>query len=59
MLIGMLVDEGTLRWTDLVSDYIPDFALFDEFANARCTVADLLAHKTVRVLYVVGSARFV
>ena len=56
MLIGMLVDEGTLRWTDLVSDYIPDFALFDEFANARCTVADLLAHKTVRL---VGSARFV
>ncbi len=36
-----------LSWTDLVSSYIPEFVLMDEFADARCTIADLLAHVRV------------
>ena len=46
-LVGMMVDEGLVGWNDLVSDYLPDWKLYDEFANKRSTVADLLAHKTV------------
>ncbi len=44
MVLGMLVDEGLLSWTDAVATYLPDFVLMDPFANARCTIADLLAH---------------
>jgi hypothetical protein len=46
MLVGMLVEEGLLSWTDLVSDHLPGFALNDAWASQRVTIADLLAHKT-------------
>jgi CubicO group peptidase (beta-lactamase class C family) len=42
--IGMLVDEGKLRWTDKVRDVLPDFALNDPFVSAELTVRDLLTH---------------
>ena len=50
MLLGQLVSAGLLKWTDPVSMYLPEFVLMDEFADSRCTIADLLAHKTVRAL---------
>jgi CubicO group peptidase (beta-lactamase class C family) len=45
MLVSMMVEEGRLKWTDHVADHLPGFALYDEFANARATVIDLLAHR--------------
>ncbi len=42
--IGMLVDEGKLKWTDKVVDILPYFKLYDDYATKNFTVEDLLAH---------------
>lgn len=43
--LGLLVDEGKLRWDDPVSKYVPDFQLFDPAATHDLTVRDLLCHR--------------
>jgi len=42
--IGMLVDEGKLKWTDKVSDVYPALKLYDNYVNSELTVKDLLTH---------------
>ena len=44
--MGMLVDEGKLKWTDKVSDIYPAFKLYDSYASSETTVRDLLTHNT-------------
>ncbi len=44
--LGMLVDAGLLDWHDKVSQYLPDFALFDLFATCEMRVLDLLIHNS-------------
>ena len=44
--IGMLVDEGKLRFDDRVIDYLPDFRLYDPYATRETTIRDLLTHRT-------------
>lgn len=44
--IGMLVDDGKLKWTDKVSDYIEAFDLSDDYVASQITVEDLLAHRS-------------
>ena len=44
--IGMLVDEGKIKWTDKVTDIYPAFKLYDDYASAETTVKDLLTHNT-------------
>jgi CubicO group peptidase (beta-lactamase class C family) len=44
--IGMLVQEGKLRWDDLVTDYLPWFRLNDEHASHLLTIRDLLCHRS-------------
>ena len=44
--LGMLVDEGKLRWDDRVIDYLPDFRLYDPWVTRELTVRDLLTHRT-------------
>lgn len=44
--IGMLVDEGKLRWDDRVIDIIPEFRLYDSYATRETTIRDLLTHRT-------------
>ncbi|MGI4886296.1 MAG: serine hydrolase [Janthinobacterium lividum] len=44
--LGLLVDEGKLRWDDKVTDYIPEFKLYDPYATAEFTVRDLLCHRS-------------
>lgn len=44
--IGILVDEGKLKWTDKVSDIYPALKLYDNYANSEITVKDLLTHNT-------------
>jgi CubicO group peptidase (beta-lactamase class C family) len=43
--IGMLVDEGKVRWDDPVTNYIPGFQLRDPYATREVTVRDLLTHR--------------
>jgi CubicO group peptidase (beta-lactamase class C family) len=44
--LGMLVDEGKLRWEDRVIDHLPDFRLFDPYVTSELTVRDLLTHRS-------------
>ena len=47
-LVGMLVDEGRMRWDDPVETYLPEFKLAVQSAdpNARATLRDVLSHRT-------------
>ena len=44
--LGMLVDEGKLKWDDPVTKYLPDFRLSDPWVTSQITVRDLLTHRT-------------
>jgi CubicO group peptidase (beta-lactamase class C family) len=44
--MGMLVDEGKVKWTDKVSDIYPALKLYDNYANSEITVKDLFTHNT-------------
>jgi len=42
--IGMLVDEGKLKWDDKLKEVLPDFRLYDPYVSDEITVRDLLRH---------------
>lgn len=42
--IGMLVDEGKLKWDDKLKDVLPGFRLYDPYVGDEITVRDLLRH---------------
>jgi CubicO group peptidase (beta-lactamase class C family) len=42
--LGILVDQGRLKWDDKVKDYIPDFVMYDRYVTREFTIRDLLAH---------------
>jgi CubicO group peptidase (beta-lactamase class C family) len=44
--MGILVDEGKVKWTDRVSDIYPELKLADNYANSELTVKDLFTHNT-------------
>ncbi|MBL8271337.1 serine hydrolase [Steroidobacter sp.] len=44
--IGLLVDEGKLKWDDRVIDHLPAFQLSDGWLTEHVTIRDLLAHRT-------------
>ena len=44
MAMGMLVDEGKMKWDDKVIDHLPDFQLIDPYITADARVKDLLTH---------------
>jgi len=43
--IGMLVDEGKLRWDDRVTKILPSFQLADPYVTRELTIRDLLTHR--------------
>lgn len=43
--IGMLVDEGKVRWDAPVTTYLPGFQLADPYVTREITVRDLLTHR--------------
>jgi CubicO group peptidase (beta-lactamase class C family) len=43
--LGMLVDEGKVRWDDPVTRYLPSFQLYDPYVTREITVRDLLTHR--------------
>lgn len=45
-LVGMLVDEGKLRWDDKVSDRLPGFQLYDPYVTREITIRDILCHRS-------------
>ncbi|MGK6350386.1 serine hydrolase [Parapedobacter sp. DT-150] len=42
--LAMLVEEGKLKWEDRVTEYLPWFALSDDYVTQHLTVRDLLVH---------------
>ena len=44
--LGMLVDEGKLKWDDKVTDYIPDFKMYNPYVTEDFTIRDLLTHRS-------------
>ena len=44
--LGMLVDEGKLKWDDKVTDYVPEFRLYDPYVTEAFTIRDLLTHRS-------------
>jgi CubicO group peptidase (beta-lactamase class C family) len=44
--IGVLVDQGNLKWNKPISDYLPYFQLSDTLANNHSTLIDILCHRT-------------
>ena len=44
--LALLVDEGKITWADKVTDYIPDFQLYDPWVTREFTIKDLLIHNS-------------
>lgn len=44
--IGILVDEGKLKWSDKVIKYLPDFKLSDPWITKNIEISDLLSHRS-------------
>jgi CubicO group peptidase (beta-lactamase class C family) len=43
--LGMLVDEGKVRWDDPVTKYLPSFEMYDPWITREVTVRDLITHR--------------
>lgn len=44
--LGILIDEKKLKWDDKVTDYIPEFKMYDPYVTAEFTIRDLLTHRS-------------
>ena len=44
-IIGMLVQEGKLKWDDKVKKFLPYFALYDPWVSDNVTIRDILSHR--------------
>jgi CubicO group peptidase (beta-lactamase class C family) len=53
--LGMLVDEGKIKWSDTVHTYIPDLQLYNPYVTKELMISDILSHRSgiedVGVLY--------
>jgi len=54
--VGILVDEGRLKWDDPIVQYLPDFAMHESWATKEATIRDMLSHRSgmgraMRMLY--------
>jgi CubicO group peptidase (beta-lactamase class C family) len=44
--LGLLVEEGKLRWDGRVVDYLPWFQMWDPYVTRELTIRDLLVHRS-------------
>jgi len=44
--LGILVDEGKIKWDDKVQTYIPEFKLYNPYVSEEFTIRDLLTHRS-------------
>ena len=44
--LGMLVDEKKIKWDDKVTDYLPEFKMYDPYVTDAFTIRDLLTHRS-------------
>ncbi len=43
--LGILVDEGKIKWTDPVKKYLPYLQLYNPYVTENLTIEDLLSHR--------------
>lgn len=44
--LGLLVEEGKIRWDDRVVDHLPSFQMWDPYVTRELTIRDLLVHRS-------------
>ncbi|WP_292010073.1 serine hydrolase [Chryseobacterium sp.] len=44
--LAVLADEGKLDWNDKVSQYLPEFQMYDPYVSQNITIKDLVTHRT-------------
>jgi CubicO group peptidase (beta-lactamase class C family) len=44
--MGMLVDQKKIKWDDKVTDYIPEFKMYNPYVTDEFTIRDLLTHRS-------------
>lgn len=44
--LGILIDDGKLKWDDKVTDYIPEFKMYNSYVAEDFTIRDLLTHRS-------------
>lgn len=44
--LAMLIDQGKLKWTTLVTDIIPEFKLYNPYVTSNFMIEDLLCHRS-------------
>ena len=44
--LGILVDEKKLKWDNKVTDYIPEFKMYNPYVTEEFTIRDLLTHRS-------------
>lgn len=44
--LGILVDEGKIKWNDPATKYLKGFQLFDPYVTRELTIRDLLCHRS-------------
>ena len=45
-IMGQLVDEGLVKWTDTVKNILPDFKYYDPWVTDHMQVMDIMTHRT-------------
>ena len=44
--LGILVDEGKVKWDDPVTRYLPEFEMYDSYASKEMRLRDLVTHRS-------------
>lgn len=44
--LAMLADEGKLKWDDKVTQYIPEFKMYNDYVTHEFTIRDLITHRS-------------
>jgi CubicO group peptidase (beta-lactamase class C family) len=44
--LGLLVEEGKIKWDDKVVTYIPEFRLYNDYVTEEFTIRDLITHRS-------------
>lgn len=44
--LAMLIDQGKIEWTTLVTDIIPEFKLYNPYVTENFMIEDLLCHRS-------------
>ncbi len=44
--LSILEEEGKLKWTDKVKDYIPEFKMYNDYITENFNIQDLLTHRS-------------